>query len=246
MDSGEATSGPWPWFDAMHEALGERPPILPPTLSASSLVPNHGQTAAKASSLSCEEPSQMSLLPGTESELESMPSNCSQPPTKRPKRGQGHVGSPQKAGCKGGSKRCFSISHSQNEQFLDLFSELLKKTMKKETCMESCRVNWNKSNAKLFSCWINRIVLSYTLLQSTNKTPSPPWPLQSSLPNSMYCVSPFLPPLIGWPAAIDVRSSVFTSVMSNTWNFCCTCNKMLCSLLWCTVKFSEHWGVPCE
>lgn len=88
-DNSEATAATWPWFDAMHEALGEKPSIQPPTIVASCSVPNHGQTAAEASSSGCEEPSGMSLLPGTDSEKESMPSNCSKPPTKRPKRGGG-------------------------------------------------------------------------------------------------------------------------------------------------------------
>ncbi len=51
---GQATAATWLWFDAMHEALGERSSIQPPSLVASCLVPNHGQAATEVSSSGCK------------------------------------------------------------------------------------------------------------------------------------------------------------------------------------------------
>ncbi|XP_035291498.1 uncharacterized protein LOC118237144 [Anguilla anguilla] len=136
-DSDEATAATWPWFDAMHEAFGERLSIQPPTLIPSCSVPNHGQTAAETLSSGCEEPSQMSLLPGTDSEEESMPSTCSEPPTKRPKRGGAMLAFLKKQAEKKEARD--AALYNQNEQFLALFAELVKKI--KETYMESCCVN---------------------------------------------------------------------------------------------------------
>lgn len=122
-DGGEATAAAWPWFDAMHEALGERPSIQPPTLVASCLVPDHGQTADGASSPACAEAPQTS--PDTESEEEPGPSTSSQPPTKRRKRGGGVLNFLKAQALKDEARD--AALYEQNERFLDILKEIAKK-----------------------------------------------------------------------------------------------------------------------
>ncbi|XP_028319010.1 uncharacterized protein LOC114473529 [Gouania willdenowi] len=65
-DNVEATAANWPWFDVMHEVLGDGPIIQLPTLVSSCPMPKVEQI----------EPSSSSLQPATDDEE-------SQPPTKR-------------------------------------------------------------------------------------------------------------------------------------------------------------------
>lgn len=111
----------------MHEALWERPSIQPPILIATCSVPDYGQTTAGASSSGCDEApeTQTSPLPESYTE-ESMPSTSSQPPTKRPKRGEGMLFFLNKQAEK--EELRDAALQEPNKCFLTLFAELVKKT----------------------------------------------------------------------------------------------------------------------
>ncbi len=123
FDHGEATATTWPWFDATHEALRERPSIQPPTLVASCLVPSHGQSSAEASPSQGDGPSL--TQPAGESDEERVPSTSSQPPTKRPKRGGGMLAFLKEQAKKKEARD--TALYEQNERFLSLLEELVKK-----------------------------------------------------------------------------------------------------------------------
>ncbi|XP_034005502.1 uncharacterized protein LOC117497626 [Trematomus bernacchii] len=120
-DRGEASAATWPWFEAMHEAIGGWPSIQPPTLVASCPLSSHGQTAAEASTSAGEGPSQVSLS----SEEQSVPSTSSQPPTKRPRRRSSVLAFLKKQAEKEEARD--AALYEQNERLINLLSELVKK-----------------------------------------------------------------------------------------------------------------------
>ena len=105
----------------MHEAIGGRPSIQPPTLVASCPMSSHGQTAAEASTSAEEGPSQVSLS----SEEEPVPSTSSQPPPKRPRRRSSVLAFLKKQAEKDEARD--KALYEQNERLVHLIAELVKK-----------------------------------------------------------------------------------------------------------------------
>ncbi|CAM4597087.1 unnamed protein product [Leuciscus chuanchicus] len=91
-DSGEATTATWPWFSAMHEAIGGRPSIEPPILidmqcrTSCSAVSKYPGLSPSASVEESEEDTMSSAQSGTGNFQEERPCTSSGPPPPKKKR----------------------------------------------------------------------------------------------------------------------------------------------------------------
>ncbi|KAL3060453.1 hypothetical protein OYC64_014913 [Pagothenia borchgrevinki] len=134
-DQGEATAATWPWFSAMHEAIGGRPSIDPPILFDScdkenpapvAAVASDGSTSAAAAVQAWEEEEE--AQPGSSS-LDVEPSTSATPPPGKKKKEDALLDFVKAEAAR--EEERFKASQQVNEastkRFLDLFEKLVNK-----------------------------------------------------------------------------------------------------------------------
>ncbi|KAL3045269.1 hypothetical protein OYC64_013516 [Pagothenia borchgrevinki] len=138
-DQGEATAATWPWFSAMHEAIGGRPSIEPPILFDScdrenpapvAPVASNGSTSAAAAVQAWEEEEEEeeAAQPGSSS-LDVEPSTSATPPPRKKKKEDALLDFVKAEAAR--EEERFKASQQANEastkRFLDLFEKLVNK-----------------------------------------------------------------------------------------------------------------------
>lgn len=137
-DSGEATAATWPWFSAMHEAIGGRPSIDPPILidscdaeviSCSAVSKDPGLSPSTSVEEREEEDTTSYAPSGRDNFQEERPCTSSGPPPPKKKRSNRVLDFLEKEAEKEERLQAtHKLMESTSNRFLDLFEQLIKKS----------------------------------------------------------------------------------------------------------------------
>ncbi|XP_034083665.1 uncharacterized protein LOC117553723 [Gymnodraco acuticeps] len=130
-DRGEATAATWPYFTAMHEAIGGRPSIDPPTLmdsATAAVASGSGSTSTEAVQSQATVEDEEAAKSGSDRQEDVEPStSAGPPPRKKRKRSLLQFLEVEAANEGDRFNRQQAASEETSKRFLDLFEALVRK-----------------------------------------------------------------------------------------------------------------------
>ncbi|KAF3859110.1 hypothetical protein F7725_021509 [Dissostichus mawsoni] len=128
-DRGEATAATWPYFTAMHEAIGGRPSIDPPTLmdsATAAVASGSGSTSTEAVQIQATVEDEEATESDSDSQEDVEPSTYAGPPPRKKKRKSQFMEAEAAKEDKRFNRQQAATAET-SKQFLDLFQELVRK-----------------------------------------------------------------------------------------------------------------------